>query len=258
MIDKHQAGEQADVILRNLLKVRQSAYLVSEDFGKLRADFIAEGLARLWDRLMSDCKGYRQECRLLVSEKALACLIRKGAHKSDIRMTYTKATVQLNNCTYYVNKEGGGCSAGPCGSGSFWCHTPMRWVALSGEDFADFMFDFDALVPDIIRKADKLLLEFNVRIKQYEILCQTVSQLSELILEPNGINCHLDTDFTESEIRITFNDGNHLSLYETIAIDHLADFFRSVPERMASQPVLPRIRHTLNWWEEDDIDVTFS
>jgi len=255
MIDKAYARKLAHTIFKDLLHTIFANYIFDSDsrlitnFEEERNNLLGEGLVKLWDKLMSNYKAYDQGRTLLVSEKALACLIRRGVDKKKIRLRGTNARVELNNFTYYVEKEGGGCSAGPCGYVSRWSRLPLRWVGLSGEEFADFMFDFDDLVSDITKEVDDHLLGVKIRSKQYEILCQSVDALGELFLKPQGITWQTETNFTETDITVSFSDGTHMPILENITMDKLADVFQSIPERMSSQELLPKPRHIFpHWW----------
>lgn len=252
MIDKEYAGTLIRNIDQDLCNTLVGGYpnrvhirLISR-FEDERLNLIGEGLSKMWDRLMSSCKGYEQGRALLVSEKALACLIRKGVDKKDIRMNGTNARVQLNNFTYYVDKEGAGCSAGPCGYKGSWSRIPTRWIALSGEDFADFMFEFDDLVADIVTEIDKIILEYRIKAAQYDILCQSVNHLGELFLKQGGISWNVETDFTDTDTPVTFSDGDHQPIHEHIPTERLTDVFQTIPERMSVQPLIPKFKR-LGW-----------
>lgn len=242
MIDKEHALKLTQHIIKNIFssEYRYSGSEIITNFEMERENLMGECLSKLWDKLMSFYEAYAADRPLLLSEKALACLIRRGADRKNIRLNGTNAKVRLNNLTYYVEKEGFGCTAGPCCTARFWCNLPMRWVSLSGEDFADFMFEFDELVPALAKEVDDRLLETKVKAKQYEILSQSAGHLGEIFLTQNGIRWQVGTDFTESEISVTFSDGTHLPIRETIPLDKLTDVFQSIPDRMNSRPLLPK------------------
>jgi len=262
MIDKAYARKLAYSIFKDIFHGISTNYIndsqsrLISDFESERRNLLGEGVAKLWDKLMSNYKAYEQGRTLLVSEKALACLIRRGVVKKDITISGTYAHVQLSNYLYYIDKEGAGCSAGPFGLIGGWSRPPMRWIGLSGEDFADFMFDFDELVADCAKEVDDRLVNVKIKAKQYEILCRSIDGLGELFLKQSGIKWETDTDFTESKVPVTFSDGKHQPIYEIIPMDKLTDVFQSIPKRMNSQDILPKPRHgILPWW--DDMESIF-
>jgi len=262
MIDKTYARKLAARILKNILDSVQKGYITDvrnrliSDYADERDSILDEMLVKLWDELMSYYKAYEQGRPLLVSEKALACLIRKGVDRKDISLNVPTSSIQLKNLIYYVKKEGVGCSSKPCASAGHHNSLPMRWVALSGEDFADFMFDFDELASEFIAEVDRKLMEFKIKAKQYEILSQTVNRLGEVFLRNEGIQWHIGTDFSEEYTPVTFYDGKHQSINEKIPVVKLAEVFQSIPERMEKQPLIPKSGHTSVFlWDDPEISV---
>jgi hypothetical protein len=241
MIDRKYAEKLSASILANVLKPLSNEYHHScghfiSDFETERRHILGDALTKLWDQLMAGCNAYDPGHPLLVSEKALACLIRRGVDKGHLYMNGTDARVELPHLTYYVDKEGAGCSAGPC----VWSakRLPLRWISLRGEDFADFVFEFDSLVGTVVENVDRFLLEYKVKAMQYEIICQTLNHLGEQFLKPKGIRWTVSPDFTDQYVHVTFSDGIHLSICETIPTQYLMQVFRDIPGRMADQPQL--------------------
>lgn len=260
MIDKKYAERLSASILGNTLKTFPSGHYgigfhdnFIRDFEEERNGLLGEVIGKFWDQLMTSCNAYGPGGPLLVSEKALACLVRRGVDHRHLRMKGTNARVELPHLTYYVDKEGAGCSAGPCVH-SNWGHLPLRWIVLSGEGFADFMFEFDELVGSMIEKVDEALLEYKVQAMQYEIICQTLGQLGEQFLKPHGIRWEVGTHFTEKTVPVTFSDRTHMPITETIATDSLTDVFMGIPERMAAQKEI-RIRRNRRFPFDDDDDL---
>lgn len=218
------------------------------NYEESRNELVGKGLGELWEKLMSELNAYAPERPLLVSEKALACIIRRGADKKNIRMNGTKARVFLNNATYYVEKEGAGCSAGIFGYSGYWSRLPMRWITLSGEEFADFMFEFDELITESIKEFDVRMQEYQIKCKQFEILCTATDQLGEIYLKPYGIMWQNLTRFTENAAYVMFSDDEHKPIYEDIPLDKMADIFESIPDRMKKQPPIPKRKRDYFLW----------
>jgi len=241
MIDRKYAEKLAATIVGDIMKKSSVGFtsmgdLIS-DFDKERSNILGNVLSKLWDQLMTSCKAYESGKPLLGFEKALACLRRKGVDWNHLSLNMTDATVSLASLNYYLSKEANSFSAGPCVHSGFWGHLPMRWVALSGEDFADFMFEFDELVDFVTKDVDRHLHECKVKSMQYEILCQTIGQLGEQYLKPHGIRWNVNTSFTETLVPVSFNDDRHECICEDIPSDRLAEVFQTIPERMEKQPI---------------------
>ena len=261
MIDKKQADTISASILKDVLEPISGRYTRSfaldnfvRDFDSGRHQILGEALSKLWDQLMSACNAYGPGAPLLVSEKALACLLRRGVDRNDLRMNGTSARVTLTHLTYFVDKEGASCSAGPCVP-SHLGHLPMRWIALSGEDFADFIFEFDDIVGDIIRQVDEVLLRYKAKAMQFEIICKTVDELGEQFLKPHGICWSACTDFTDSTVPVRFSDGIHPPIREVLPIDSLSEAFQSIPGKMAAQEELEFERNRRSF---PDFDLVFQ
>jgi len=260
MIDRVYAQRLAETILKDVLKPLSfrsadnlNSFNIISDFEEERDRLLGEALSKLWDQLMSNYKAYESGQPLLVSEKALACLIRRGLDRKDLTMSGTKAGVKLSSFNYYVDKQGVGCTAGPSVWSNYLHRLPMRWIALSGEDFADFMFDFDGIVPWVEKRVDDYLLDFKIKAMQYRILCQTADELGEKYLSPAGIEWHVDTGFSETTVPVSFRDKEHEPIHETIPADKLAEAFRDIPQKMERQATIRRHRSIFHHISDDDL-----
>ena len=63
---------------------------------------------------------------------------------------------------------------------------------MPGDDFAEFMMDFDSIAGMAEMKLDSLLLERKAQAMQYTIICQTVGELGNQLLEGHhGLHRHI-------------------------------------------------------------------
>lgn len=127
-------------------------------------DLLGDVLQKMWDKLLISCHAFDEGRSLLLSEKALACLVHKGIPKSAIQIDKErifKTTVELQSLTYCIEKYGFGFSAWPCTGHrrSIWGLPSMRWIALSDEEFAEFMLEFDSLVEGVTKKVKEFIIE---------------------------------------------------------------------------------------------------
>lgn len=219
------------------------------DFEQSRERLLGDVLFELWDTLMANYKAYEQGRPLLLSEKALACLIRRGVPRNSIMLQGPRASFSLPAFSYFVNKEGAACSVGPRVVTSRWKFSPLRWVRLSGEELSEFIFDFDSLVGFVTESVDSLLLNVKLRATQYEIICRTVGELGETFLKPHGIHWNVGEAFSVESVPVMFQDGIHEDYFESIPMDRLSEVIRGIPELMEGRPKLKRAdTHRFGFW----------
>ena len=195
---------------------------------------------------------------IMTIQKAIACIIRKGVDRKSISMNGTTAYITLQRLSYRIDKEGHGFSSRPCVHTGLWYSMPMRWITMPGDDFAEFMMDFDSIAGMAEMKLDSLLLERKAQAMQYTIICQTVGELGKQLLKPHGISWQVDTDFTDSAVKVRFRKSKHEGISETIALDRLSEVFAGIPDRMRKQPRIkeveperPRIWDTLFTYDDN-------
>ena len=70
------------------------------------------------------------------------------------------------------------------------------------------MMDFDSIAGMAEMKLDSLLLERKAQAMQYTIICQTVGELGKQLLKPHGISWQVDTDFTDSAVKVRFRKAS--------------------------------------------------
>lgn len=240
MIDLTYAEKLSETLIRDIMgltgRVKSFPRSIITDFDRERELLIGEVTLKLWDRLLSGTGAFRSDKPLTQSEKALACIIRKGVSINAINLQGTSARVPLRVLTYRITKEGAGFSAAPCVSSGSWSHLPMRWISLTGEEFAEFIFDFDSFAGSIAEKVDSRLLEQKALAMQYSIICQTAGQLGEQYLKPAGITWNVGSDFSGISATVTFARRGFRSIVETITFKDLAEVFADIPARMDRQP----------------------
>lgn len=236
MIDFKYAQDLLRKLAGEVMK-RESGYRGSivSDFDNKREELAGTIIFKFWDNLLSSCGAFEGET-LTQSEKALACLVRKGVDINSIKRKGTTSYVTLKTLTYRISKEGVGFSSAPCVHTGTLYNLPMRWISLSGEEFADFMFDFDSIAGSVYAKIDNCLLEEKALAMQYSIICQSIDALGEQFLKPHGISWKIGENFTETVIHITFFHTPHENIYETVELDRLPEVIAGIPERMAMQP----------------------
>lgn len=252
MIDYTDAVKLSEDIISNVMKheIAFEKNLITDfDYGRNR--LLGRVIWKLWDQLLSKSNAYGNERPLTLSEKAMACLIRKGVDKNSININGTTTYFPLGNLTYRIEKEGAGFSACPCVSRGASYSEPLRWITLPGEEFAEFVFDFDSIAGAAISKVDGHLLEAKALAMQYSIICQTIDFLGEQFLKPDGISWTVGTSFTDTSVSLSFSKEGLVGFTESIDLDQLADVIAGIPERMQKQPARKKQENRFAWWDDD-------
>ena len=237
MIDFRHAESLSETILDNIFKSEKAhVRSINADTDGLRQALFGEAIERLWDRLLSDLGAFENGKPLTQSEKAIACIARRLGGLKSITLHCTDADIPLENLTYNIRKEGQGFRCDPQVLSLSFRHGPMRWISLSGEDFADFLFEFDSLISAVAQKVDSRLVNEMAIAMQLSIISETVRELGEVYLTPKGIFWDIDSDITDNSVTVTFHRKGVESLSETIGLGSLAEVIAGIPARMDRQP----------------------
>ena len=237
MIDFKYAERLSETIMRNTLgNAGRFDRPMIEDFDNQREEIVGTVIVKLWDQLLSNCKAYDTGAPLYPSEKAIACIISKGVDRKSISMNGTTAYITLQRLSYRIDKEGHGFSSRPCVHTGLWYSMPMRWITMPGDEFAEFMMEFDSIAGMAEMKLDSLLLERKAQAMQYTIICQTVGELGNQFLKPHGISWKVSTDFTDTSVNVWFRQSKIKGISESIPFNRLSEVIAGIPERMKKQP----------------------
>lgn len=259
MIDMKYAERISDVIIQEVMgRSKNYDRSMIADFETKREHLIGEIILKLWDKLLECHKYYYSRQGYRQSEKALACLIRKGVNKNRLNFQGTTAFIPLSSLTYRIVKENPGFSCLPCIHTWTWTHPMSSTIFLPEEKFADFLFEFDSYVGPVIGKIDKHLLEIKALAMQYSIICQTANNLGEQYLRPNGISWSVGTDIVDDSVFISFSKEGLKNLWEKIRLDELAKVFSEIPGKMTKQPELPREKPRRRFFDDLSLFKLFS
>ncbi len=219
MIDKIYSERIASFLLNNILDIAPKTHYLS-DCDRTLKDLYGKAVTILWEQLMIHHCAYSPLRPALAAEKALACLIRRGLEYKHLQIKLPRIRVKLDNFAYYIDKTEAGCCAGPA-SGEFLC----RCITLSGEDFAEFLFDFDNLAGAIIKRIDEAVIGYQAKKLQYKIICQTMDILGKQYLEPYGISFSVQNNFSERDIYVTFFSKSSPPVSRIIPFDDITESF---------------------------------
>ena len=206
----------------------------SDGFDDRRMEVLGVVVTETWDRILSKCGGYRSDRPLMLMEDGLAELVRRGVDRKKILIRGGAfRSVPLACWTYFVEKGGRSTSVCPAdGNNSNWhSHQYMRWITLTPKDFADFILEFDSLIPEITARVDGKLLEIRKMMMGMTVLRRTVSELAEQYLTPHHISCTM-SDFDEEKVVLTFSRRGRKDLSRTVPITDLQTEIEKIPEEM--------------------------
>jgi hypothetical protein len=128
---------------------------------KIRADVVN----RIWNRTLESMGAFTFKQPAVNAEAAVAACIQAGLDKFHIDYTTNVYVLKMENLHYRVVRELSGFRAYPLPPGQF-PFVNTQSLSLSKEEFADFLFTFDGLVPEIkaalvpiLEKARAILVE---------------------------------------------------------------------------------------------------
>lgn len=144
--------EAVDSAMRHI-KGRLS-YSSLSDYVQLSSMLERDLMWSAWEKALRDCKGYYYGDKVENAEAAVAACIRAGLDRQEgIRYSNNCYWLLLKNQRYYVFRELSGFTAMPESTLTSF-HGGRLSIGLSREAFADFLYSFDSIVPQI-REATK-------------------------------------------------------------------------------------------------------
>ena len=200
-------------------------------------ELVCKTTFELWDRLLSDCGGYASGKVLVPAEKALAELIRRGTQMENIKSRYAmEIRLKMQNFNYVLRKEYQCFQMWPEIPIRYHTHNkPMRWVSLSPQEFGDFMYEFDDLIPIIRTKAEAAMIEMRSRAMQTKILKLSLESYDSEFLAPNSTEYTIRS-INETSANIVFRQMGKKDLYLNVPFADIGSTIASIPEKMARQP----------------------
>jgi len=175
---------------------------------------------KVWDTILAEIKGYDFSRPAVSGEMAMAEIMRRGVKKEDIRIRHNSFTFRLQNSEYRIYKEISGFTSGACrvgGSGN----STMHAIGLSAESFADFIYFFDSIIPEIKAAVDELMKEFEAIIiaKKKERLAKdlvqtTIKSLEEQYLRPLGIS--VNAFVRDDKVSLSLRQNRRASVETTL------------------------------------------
>ena len=189
----------------------------------------------LWHNLMTEYGAFTPGKEFKCAEEALAGLLRRGCNKDNFYFpNIQKILVRMENLSYVINKGPRCFNARPNMPGRYHADYQLQWIAFSTEEFADFIFDFETIVPMVFQKTEEVLEPIKLKWMQSAKIFQVLEPFRKTHLEPVGITIGI-RDFDERSARVRFWWLDKVPLDLDVPIDSIQEIFASVPEMMSRQ-----------------------
>ena len=140
----------------------------------------------------------------------------------------------MENLSYVINKGLRCFSARPNMPGRYQADHRLQWIALSAKEFADFIFDFETIVPMVFQKTEEALEPIKLKWMQSAKILQVLEPFRKTYLEPVGITIGI-RDFDERSARVRFWWLDKVPLDLDVPLDNIQEILASVPEMMSRQ-----------------------
>ncbi|MGN1233424.1 MAG: hypothetical protein ACI4UJ_08285 [Candidatus Cryptobacteroides sp.] len=202
-----------------------------DEFNEHRHRVLAYIVSVLWATMLEKCGAYRSDT-FLQAEAGVAELMRRGLPMKDIHFHSSGIVFKLKHWTYIAEKHTSKCTVSAAGGRR---SSQMRWVSFNPVAFADFATEFDALVPEIVTRLDKSLMEVRKKARDLEIIERTVGILADEFLKPEAIDWAVSW-LSEEQVRIQFSKSGKIPFSRTIRMCELIDELKKIPTAMKNQP----------------------
>lgn len=232
---KNFTKKKLSTILHNVMMDWDSKWTSITELDTLD-EFYGEITGRLWEKTLIYCKSLRPPADSCSAEEVVAAIIRKGLKKEAIKFRGSSFILSLPNHTYEVKKTDGGFNARPeYGRFSYQDHA-SRWISMDKEDFAEFIFAFDAILPSVKERMSKCVRSWMPHIRRQCRIADEIKSLTDRYLAERGIRCEIKV-FRNGNPRLKITKGKTLPLIQEVIPEELEEFFREVPELMEKRPV---------------------
>lgn len=232
---KNFTKKKLSTILHNVMTEWDSKWTSITELGTLD-EFYGEIIGRLWEKTLIYCKSLCPPVDGCSAEEVVAAIIRKGLKKEAIKFKGSSFILMLPNHTYEVKKYEGRFNARPeHGRFSYQDYSP-RWISMEKNAFAEFLFEFDTILPQVIERISQCVAAWMPHIRRQCRIADEINVLSEKYLKGEGIRYEIQV-FRNGNPRIQFSKGAILPMTKEVKPEELEDFFREVPMLMKKRPV---------------------
>lgn len=206
-IDKSIIKAAADYALMHFQK--ESRWGESYDTGKIRQEILESVIETSWAKALKAADAYTLHGSAPIAEAVVSACIHAGIDKQKVKMVhfYGWFAIKFPNLVYSIRKEISGYTAKP-----EWVKTWREFqtvIGLKPDEFAQFLFAFDTLYPDILQAVEGVMTSVQ------EIILQRKKEYMIQQLQEVTVKEMIDQYLTPLKIRAGFSLENgivHLSL----------------------------------------------
>ena len=218
-------------ILHNVMKEWDSKWTSITELSTLN-EFYGEIAGRLWEKTLNYCKSINPTTDPCSAEEVVAAIIRKGLKKESIIFRGTSFILSLPNHAYEIKKYGEQFNARPLYGMFSYQKFSSRWITMEKEAFADFLFEFDSVLPQVKERISNCTSAWMPHIMRQCRIAEEINTLAEKYLMEEGIKCEVKS-FKNGSPMLRFSKGKTLPMVKIVVPEELEEFFREVPELMS-------------------------
>lgn len=199
-------------------------------------EFYGEVIGRFWEKMLNYCKSLFPSADGCSAEEVVAAIIRKGLKKEAVKFRQSSFILTLPNHTYEVRRIEGRFIARPEYERFSYQDYSSRWISMGKDAFADFLFEFDAILPQVKERITQCVAAWMPHIRRQCRIADEIKALADKYLEAEEIRYEIQV-FRNGNPRIRFSNGAILPMTKEVKPEELEDFFCEVPELMKKRPV---------------------
>lgn len=232
---QHFTKKKLSTILHNVMKEWDSKWTSITELSTLD-EFYGEIIGRLWEKTLIYYKSLCPPVDGCSAEEVVAAIIRKGLRKEAIKFRGSSFILTLQNHTYEVKKIEGRFNARPEDGRFSYQDYSSRWISMDKDAFAEFLFEFDAILPQVKERISQCVAAWMPHIRRQCRIADEIKALADKYLEAEEIRYEIQV-FRNGNPRIRFSNGATLPMTKDVKLEELEDFFREVPKLMKKRPV---------------------
>ena len=227
-IDKSIIKAAADYALMHFQK--GSRWGESYDTGKIRQEILESVIETSWAKALKAADAYTLHGSAPIAEAVVSACIHAGVDKNKVKMVHFSGwfTIEFPNLVYSIRKEISGYTARPEGVKTW--REFQTVIGFKPEDFAQFLFAFDTLYPDILQAVGGVMTSVQ------EIILQRKKEYMIQQLQEVTVKEMIDQYLTPLKIRAGFSLENgivHLSLRKGKKLEgHISVPFEKLLEKL--------------------------
>ena len=195
-IDKSIIKAAADYALMHFQK--GSRWGESYDTGKIRQEILESVIETSWAKALKAADAYTLHGSAPIAEAVVSACIHAGVDKNKVKMVHFSCwfTIEFPNLVYSIRKEISGYTARPEGVKTW--REFQTVIGFKPEDFAQFLFAFDTLYPDILQAVGGVITSVQ------EIILQRKKEYMIQQLQEVTVKGMIDQYLTPLKIRAGF------------------------------------------------------